>query len=251
MGIAPDWLTGELAAEMVRGTIVTIVLVIVTSIGATVLGLAAALGRRSSNQRWRRVATVYVEIFRNVPALILLIFFAFAIPNVVNPETRRTLFFDNPLIDLVGAATGLAIPYYALAAAAALILNTGAHLAEIFRTGMDAIPSHRLDASRTHGATSRQTHWFITIPDGLRISFPAATNRLVHNLKNTALVGLVAVPDAFQEIRGAIDETFEATQLLLFAAMLYLMLALLLELGLHHIERRLWRGRPIDRSVDV
>ena len=59
------------------------------------------------------------------------------------------------------------------------------------------------------------------------------------------------MPDAFQEIQGAITKTFEATELLVFAAVLYLALATVLEFGLRRVEAALWRGRPIDRTLDV
>jgi His/Glu/Gln/Arg/opine family amino acid ABC transporter permease subunit len=247
----PDWLTPDLASQIARGTAVTVVLVIITSIGAFAVGIAAAIGRNSSVRAARSAATVFVEVFRNVPTLILLIVFTFAIPNVVSADIRRRIFFDNAFVDTVGDITSLPLPYYALAATAALVLNTGAHLAEILRSGTNAVPAARIDASRTLGASAAETYRRVVLPDSLRIAFPAVTNRLVHNLKNTALVGLVAVPDVFQEIRGAIDETFAATQLLVFAAGFYLVLSLLLEAGLHRIEVALWRGRPIDRTTDV
>ena len=91
----------------------------------------------------------------------------------------------------------------------------------------------------------------MVVPDAVRISFPGITNRLVHNLKNTALVGLVAVPDLFQELQATITRTFQATRTLLLAAVLYLVLAALLELALGRIEKSIWRGRPISRGTDV
>ena len=133
----------------------------------------------------------------------------------------------------------------------ALTLNTGAHLAEILRAGMDAVPPQRVEAARSLGATARAAYFSVTIPDGLRIAFPGVTNRLIHNLKNTALVSFVAVPDAYQQIQAAISETFEATELLIFAALLYLALATVLEFGLNRVEAALWRGRPVDRRADV
>ncbi|MDA3041020.1 MAG: ABC transporter permease subunit, partial [Actinomycetota bacterium] len=196
-------------------------------------------------------ATVFVEIFRNVPALILLIFFAFGLPNLLPADSRRTLLFANPVVDAVSSVTSLPVPYYAFAAILALSLNTGAHLAEILRSGMDAVPAERIEAARTFGASSRTACRTITVPDGVRIAFPGISNRLVHNLKNTALVSFLAVPDAYHQIQAVITETFEATELLLFAAGLYLALAALLELGLRRIKSALWRGRPIDRSADV
>ena len=247
----PAWLTPELTSDIARGIVVTIVLTVLTTISSFVVGLLAAIGRRSRRRWATRVAGTFVEIFRNVPTLILLIFLAFAVPNLLPIDIRRTVFFRNPFWDFVGDLTTLPLPYYAVAAILALTANTGAHLAEVLRAGMDAVPQSRIDAARSLGASARAAYFTVTIPDGVRIAFPGVINRLVHNLKNTALVGFVTVPDAFQEIQAAITRTFQATQLLITAAVLYLVLATLLEFVLRRIEAALWRGRPIDRTVDV
>lgn len=247
----PTWLTAELSGEIARGIAVTIVLTIVTSLSSLAVGLTAAIARRSERRGVRLVAGAFVETFRNVPALILLIFFAFAVPNVLPAELRRTVFFDNGFVDTVGTVTTLPLPYYAIAAVIALTVNTGAHLAEVIRAGLDSVPASRVEAARSLGATARSAYLTVAVPDGIRIAFPGITNRLVHNLKNTALVSFVAVPDAFQEIQAAITKTFQATELLIAAAVIYLALATVLEWGLHRIEAALWRGRPIDRAIDV
>lgn|GEM_PF-857469 len=247
----PEWLTSELAAEIGRGIIVTIVVTLVTTASSFVVGLTAAIGRRSRRDWARRISATFIEIFRNVPALILLIFWAFAVPNLLPADLRRTVFFRNGFWDLLGDITTLPLPYYACAAVVALTCNTGAHLAEVLRSGLDAVPPDRVAAARSLGATTRVAYFTVTIPDGVRIAFPGVINRLIHNLKNTALVGFVAVPDAFQEIQGAITDTFQATELLIAAAILYLALATLLEFGLRRIEVALWRGRSLDRTVDV
>ncbi len=236
---------------MAGGVVLTILLTVITSVTSFVVGLAAAIGRRSRRAWARRTAATFVEIFRNVPALILLIFFAFAVPNLFPAGVRKTLFFDNWVVDTVSTITTLPLPYYAFAAVVALTANTGAHLAEILRAGLDAVPQQRIDVARSLGATARSAYFTVTIPDGVRIAFPGVINRLVHNLKNTALVSFVAVPDAFQKIQGTITKTFEATDLLVFAAVLYLTLATVLEFGLRRIELALWRGRTIDRRLDV
>ena len=246
-----DWLTPEIRDELISGVIVTVAITILTSLTSFAVGLLAAIGRRSRRRITSRVAGCFVEIFRNVPALILVIFFAFAVPNVLPPDVRRTVLFANGFVDAVGEITNLPLPYYAFAAVTALTLNTGAHLAEIIRSGMDAVPTERIEVARSLGASARTSYVTITIPDGLRIAFPGVTSRLVHNLKNTALVSFVAVPDVFLQIQGAITETFAATELLVFAAVLYLALATLLEFGLKRIETALWRGRAIDRRADV
>lgn len=247
----PDWLDGELVGALVEGLLVTIAIVLITTVASMILGLASAIGQRSRRRLVPAIARLWVTVFRNVPALILVIFFAFAIPNLVGSTTRRAIFFDNAIIDAVSSITGLALPFYALAACVALTCNTSGHLAEIMRSGLDAVPAERIAAARSLGATARGAYFGVTIPDGLRISWPAISNRLIHNLKNTSLVSFVAVPDLFNAAQGAINKTFQATELLILVAIVYLALSTALDFGLRRIERALWRGRPIDRLVDV
>lgn len=246
-----DAISGLITGDVLLGAGVTIVVTILTSIVSFALGVFAALGRRSSSRLRRSMAGAFVETFRNVPALILLIFFAFAIPNLFPVDLRRVIFFDNGFVDALGAVTLLSIPYYALAAIVALSANTGAHLAEVIGSGIDTIPSARIEAARSLGASRRTLYRSVIVPDAVRTSFPGITNRLVHNLKNTALVGFVAVPDLFQELQATITRTFQATRTLILAAVLYLILAALLEFVLGRFEHSIRRGRPNDRLIDV
>ena len=234
-----DWLTPELRADVLDGLIITIGLTIFTSITSLVLGYWAALSRSSNRRIRKRLAGIYVETFRNVPALILVLFFAFAVPNIVPIDTRRTIFFDNPLVDGLGAVTGVPIPYYLAAAALALSLNTGAHLAEVIRSGFNSVPGSRVDAARSLGASQLDAVRVVVAPIGVRIAFPAISNRLIHNLKNTSLASFVAVPEFFQVVQGEITRTFQASTLLLFAAAMYLVLSTVMTFALKLVERRL------------
>ncbi len=246
-----DSIRGLITGDVLLGAAVTVVVTILTSIVSFAIGALTALGRRSTSAMRRRIAGAFVETFRNVPSLILLIFFAFAVPNLFPVDLRRTIFFDNAFIDAFGAVTLLTIPYYAIAAVVALSANTGAHLGEVIGAGIDAIPSQRIEAARSLGASRWSLYRSVVLPDAVRVSFPGITNRLVHNLKNTALVGFVAVPDLFQELQATITRTFQATRTLLLAAVLYLILAAVLEFVLGRFEKSLRRGRPNDRLIDV
>ena len=107
-----DWFTNDQIAEILSGTVVTVWLTILTSLTSLLVGVLAALGRSGHRSFVRRISGAFVELFRNVPALILLIFFAFAVPNLFDSGVRRTLFFDNPVVDAFGALTAIPVPYY-------------------------------------------------------------------------------------------------------------------------------------------
>ncbi len=239
-----DWLTADAAGDLASGVMITVALTIITSPTSLLLGMAIGAGRTSPRRRLRVPAGVFVEAFRNVPALILIIFWAFAVPNLFAADVRRQLFFDNPLIDGLGAVTGLALPYHAAAACLALTLNTSAHIAEIFRGGIAAVPAEQVESSRLLGGTRSVVFRTVIAPSAIRTSFPAISTRLVHNMKNTALASFVAVPELFSEIQGAINKTFLASQYLTLAAVLYLVLSAAMSVGLGAVDRRLNRWRP-------
>ena len=241
----PEWLTAEVLALLGAGLVVTIVITVVTTALAMMVGVGLVT-LRLADRRWiRAAATTFVEVFRNIPALIQIIFWAFAFPNLFAPDTRRILFFDNGLVDALGDLTGLAVPYYAVAASFALVLNTGAHLGELFRAGVGTVAREHVDAARSLGARRREVFWRILLPDGMRAAFPAITTRLVHNLKNTALASFVAVPELFHAVQAEISRSFRATEFLTLAALLYLALAYAMTFALGRIEAVLHRGRRV------
>lgn len=228
---------------LASGALVTVLLTIITSVGAILTAFGLASARFSGGPVARRLANSYVDVFRNVPALIQIIFLAFALPTVFPDDLRRSLFFDNWLVDGAARLTGLPLPYYAFAACLGLVLNTSAHLAEILRGGIGAVPTAQIDAARTMGANRKVAFRTVVLPDGLRAAFPGVSNRLVHNMKNTALASFVAVPELFHQMEASINRTFQASELLLLTALMYLVLSFLLTGVLSTVDRRLHRGQ--------
>lgn len=234
-----SWLDGDALELLAHGLLLTVILTAVTSVLSLFIGVGIGTMRLFNKPFYARLAAIYVDIFRNIPALVLIIFFAFALPNIVPIDLRQRLFFENMLVEWGQLLTGLSLPYYFLAAAVALTLNTSAYLAELFRAGVGAIPQDVRDAARTLGASQSIVYRDILLPQGFRAAFPAITNRLIHNMKNTALAAFVAVPEYFHATQAAITRTFEATGFLLLAAVVYLALSAIFAAFLDRIERRL------------
>ena len=243
-----DWLSVETAQLLLQGLWLTIALTAITSLLSLAVGVGVGTLRFSQRRGVRRMATAFIEIHRNIPALVFIIFWAFALPNLLPEESRRTIFFDNWLVGGLGELTGLAIPYYLLAAVLALTSNTGAYLAELFRAGVGTIPQEHVDAARSLGASKRAVFGVIILPQGLRAAFPAISTRLIHNMKNTALVAFVATPEFFHSTQTAISRSFRAAQLLFLAAAVYLALSLAFASLLRWIEGRMER-RPTGKRV--
>lgn len=244
-----DWLTPETQDLLARGVVVTVVLTVITSVISFSLGVTSGT-LRLADRRWIRLgAGAFVEVFRNIPALIQIIFWAFAFPSLFPQQLRADIFFDNAVIDFLSNVTGLSTPYYALAACLGLVLNTGAHLAELFRAGVGTLPQEHSDAARSLGAGRWAVFWTILLPGGVRAAFPAMTTRLIHNMKNTALASFVAVPDFFHAVQASITESFQATEFLTLAAVFYLLMSAGMSLLLRQFDIRLHRGRSRVRPA--
>ena len=237
----PSWLTDDTIRLLWQGVQLTLWLTLITSLLAFGLGVVVGILRLSPKLTVQQLARVYVAIFRNVPALVQIIFWAFAVPNLFSSDWRQMIFFDNWFVNEIGRITTLTIPYYALAAMLALSLNSSAYIAELFRAGVGTIERQQLDTARTLGATQAEVLRRLIIPQGVRAAFPTISTRLIHNMKNTALASFVAVPEFFNITQGIISKTFNAVALLTLAAIVYLVLSVLYSLLLIQIDRYLNR----------
>ncbi len=236
--MTPNWFTPDLFNLLMQGLLLTVALTAVTAALALILGVAAGTMRISGNRFAAGLAVLHVETHRNLPALVLMIIWAFALPNLFPSELRRSLFFDNAVLNWISGWSGLSLPYYTLAAGVALILNTSAYLAELFRAGVGAIPQQHVDAARTLGASRLKLFWRVLLPQGLRTAFPAISTRLIHHLKNTALAAFVATPEFFHSAQTAITRTFLALEFLMLAAIVYLLLSFAFSAVLRWVEKQ-------------
>lgn len=219
----PAWLTSEVVRLLISGARITLMLTAMTSLSAFGLGVVISWMRISDRKFLRWFARAYIEIFRNVPALVAIIFWAYAFPNAFGPEIRRSLFYDNWAMTQLAALTGMSIPYYALGASIGLSMNTSAYIAELLRSGMRSLPDENMEAARSLGASPAFAFRHILLPHGLRAAQPGLITRLVHNLKNTTLASLVTVPEIMFGIQAAINRTFFAAELLALGAVIFLL----------------------------
>ena len=244
-----DWLTPDAQRILWDGLVLTMVLTLITSVLSFVVGIIAGILRQSPKRCYRWLATAHIEIHRNVPALILLIFWAFSLPNIFQPDLREAIFFNNAFINWLTTWTGLLIPYYTLATIIALTLNTSAYIAELFRAGIRTIPTPQIEAARTLGATSPIRFRKIVVPQAIRAAFPAITTRLIHNMKNVALASIVSAPVFFQSIEKSITLSFRAIEFLLLAAVVYLILSAAITTLLNQINAIIQPKRPNKPTI--
>lgn len=216
-------LTPDALRLLLGGLLVTLLLALAS--GALAFGLAIGIELcYLTRPRTRPALTVYTTVFRGVPALLWVLFFAFAMPMLVPEQPRVTLLFDNAASQFVQAATGIH-PYYFLALVLALSLNTSAYLADIVRAGLASVPPGQAEAGMALGLRRATVLHRVQLPQALIIGSPALLGRLIHNLKNTSLAIFLPVADLFSAVQTGASRTFRATEFLLVGAVIYLALA--------------------------
>jgi polar amino acid transport system permease protein len=205
---------------LLRGVGKTIYLAVVSYAIALVLGLNAGLGRVSRSTILYTSSTVYVEVIRGIPLLVIILYFQLVIAPV---------FGLNRYLDF--------------SAIAALSVGYGAYLAEVYRAGIESIERGQMEAGRSLGLSYRQTMRYIVLPQAIRRVLPPIGNDFIAMLKDTSLVSVIGVNELTQLARIEGSRTYDFLRALSAAAVLYLMLTLLLSLGVRLLERRTSGGR--------
>ncbi len=135
------------------------------------LGTLLALMRLSSVRLYRWAATVYIEFFRGIPALLVVISFGYAVP----------------------IALGVQIGSITLKAALALGMVSAAYIAETLRAGLQAVPRGQVEAARSLGMSHARTLRSVVVPQAFRIVLPPMTNEFILLTKDTSLVFLLGL----------------------------------------------------------
>ncbi len=199
---------------LIRGVGLTILLSVVSYAIALVLGLIAGLGRVSRNRLLYTLATLYVEIVRGVPLLVIIIYAHYVIAPAIH--TNRNAVFSGIM---------------------ALSFGYGAYLAEVYRAGIESIERGQTEAARSLGMTYGQTMRFIILPQAIRRVLPPLGNDFIAILKDSSLVSAIAVEELTQLGRIQAARTFDTFRTYNAVAVLYLILTLMLSLGVRYLER--------------
>ena len=202
--------------EFSSGLWVTFRLVAIAFVIAMGVGtLVAAL--RVAPVRWlNRIGGIYVETFRNVPLLVLLIIAFSGLPRA-----------------------GLPVGQW-VAGTACLGLYTAAYIAEALRSGVFSVGKGQIEASLSLGFTYPQTLRRIVLPQAFRTVIPALGSLVIAMIKNSAIVGvsIVALNDLLKQARIVQSQTFQADETFFWAAVGYLILTVSATLAFRYLERR-------------
>jgi glutamate transport system permease protein len=202
------------------GFLVTVELTVLGYVGALVLGTLLAVFRVGPITPLRVVGTVYVEFFRNIPLLALLILFVFGLPDV-----------------------GLTFSLFS-SAAICLALFAAAFVCEAVRGGINAVPVGQAEAARALGFTFTQSLRHVILPPALRTMVQPLVNIFIGVALGSSLAAAVGVSELTNRTQVLNLQSAEAVVLFLVSGAIYLAIALLGGTAGGVLERRLsGRGR--------
>lgn len=234
---------GEALAFIRIGIGITITTTLYAYSIALVLGLIAGLGRISRNVVIRNVATLYVELVRGIPILVLIFYIALvAVPDSLALFTTvgdwltsvGLGFIGRPLAGIDNDSISLNVR-----AIIALSVTYGAFLAEIFRAGIESIGKGQMEAARSLGMSYAQAMRYVILPQAIRNVLPALGNDFVAMVKDSSLVSVLAVRDITQVARLYAGRTFRFREAYTILAILYLGMTLILSFLVRILEKRL------------
>lgn len=184
-----------------------------------VLGFLVALVR-STHERTGKlkllngICSLYLTVIRGTPVVLQLLIIYFVV-------------FGSVRIDKI------------LVAVMAFGINSGAYVAEIFRSGIMAVDQGQMEAGRSLGFNYRQTMWYIIMPQALKNVLPALCNEFIALLKETSVSGYLAIQDLTKGGDIIRSQTWTAYMPLLAVAVIYLVIVLIFTRLTKLLERRL------------
>ena len=207
---------------------VTVLVTVVSFVLVMLVGLLGGLGRISRSRLLRGFTTLYVEIIRGIPLLVQLLFWYYALPQVI--QSIGAAIGSKALQDYRAEPIFMAI--------LGLTIGYGAYMTEVVRAGIQSVPKGQAEAARSLGLTYFQSMRYVVLPQAFRTILPAIGNEFVTLLKDSSLVSVVAVPDLTRRGREFMSMTFIPLETWAMIALLYLIMTLFAARIVNWLERK-------------
>lgn len=198
-----DWgYAREVLPTLLDGLRVTLLATVCGFAFALVVGLVWAVLRRSRNVVVRQAVRWWVELIRSTPLLVQLYFVFYVFPEI-----------GVVLSPLVAGVLGLGLHY-------------SAYAAEVYRSGIDAVPRGQWEAAKALNLSRAQTFWRIVLPQAIPPVIPALGNRLIAIFKETPLLAVITVSELLQQAKLLGAESFRYLEPLTLVGAIFLVLSL-------------------------
>lgn len=224
-----EWLTAFIqdlqlsGPALWQGFSITLKVVLTATIGGVIIGTLLALMRLSSFKVLNWFAKGYVNLFRSIPLLLVLMWFYFAVPFIYTSLTGNYLSIDTALVSSM----------------VAFMLFEAAYFSEIVRAGIQSIPKGQTSAAYALGMTYPQTMRLIVLPQAFRKMTPLLLQQTIILFQDSTMVYAIGLLDFFRTnyVRG--DLMSLLTQYILFAGLVYFTISMIATYAVKKLQRRL------------
>lgn len=201
---------------LLSGLGITIQVAVLATLLATVLGLLLALPGLSADPWARGFNRIFVEVFRAIPSLVMLLWVHYGLPILLGIR------FDVVTSGVIGLA-----------------LCEAAFMAEVFRGGIQSIPQGQHEAAKALGLSSVHRFRLVILPQAVRVILPAMGNQFVIVLKMSALVSVIGLGDLTRRANELVTTLYRPLEIYTFLILEYLVLILVVSWAVRRLERRL------------
>lgn len=221
---------GLLAAAMGQ----TLLLALCGLFFACIIGLVVGLMSVVKNRACNIIATIFVDVIRGVPMIVLAFYVFFAVPMLLNNIMHlNTMLGINTQLTLTALQAGTIC----------LALNCGAYMAEIIRAGIKSVDKGQMEAARSLGLSYWKAMAKVVLPQAIRTMIPSIINQFIITLKDTSILSVIGFPELVNTAKNVVANTMSAFQVWSIVALMYLIVITLLSRLAKRVERRLNRGR--------
>ena len=212
-----DYLHGIAVAA--QGVPTTLIISLVAVLAGLIIGLFIAIAKMSKHRILRGIATVYVDVLRGTPLMVQVLILAYGLPQLL--KSNFGIQFNWTHFIIVGfIACGI---------------NSSAYMAEIIRSGLQAVDIGQTEAARSLGMSSR----YVIVPQAFKIIVPAMGNEFIALIKETSILSVVGIVEVTRQGTLWASSSFLSFQAYFGVAVIYLIMTLTLARLVSFVERRL------------
>lgn len=193
----------------------TILASIIALVFSLIIGSAFAIMELLPSRLLRVIAHVYIEVFRNIPLLVVAMFFYIVVPQYV--------------VKLDGFTAGTI----------GLTLYTSSFIAETVRAGILAVDPGQMEGARANGLTYWQAMRYIVLPQAYKIVIPPLGNQFINLIKNSSVLAFLAGFDLMYQAQTVASATFKTFSAYFIVGFFYLVLTLPLSYYMRYLEKKL------------
>ena len=204
---------------------VSLTLIVACLIFSFVVGIVGAWAQGARSRIVRLGMAGYIQVFRNTPPFVQLLFFYFVIGSLT-PQVDKGGYFE-PIVGNFGWAV-ISLGFFA-----------GAFNIEIFRSGIEAVPTATREAAEALGYTRLKAYVHIILPLAFRVCLPALNNNLVNLLKTTTLAYAIAVPEMMYTVSQIWSDNVNVPEMMFVLFIYYIVLVGVLVWLMHKWEQKM------------